>query len=73
MEAVIEVFKRVTGLYPIDGNGMCSKASEVKLSSVTFLVGYSQALSIIGKEGSRVRAIEESSGTTVGILSRGLL
>ncbi|WJZ85001.1 hypothetical protein VitviT2T_004571 [Vitis vinifera] len=71
MEAVIEVFKRVTGLYPIDGNGMCSKASEVKLSSVTFLVGYSQALSIIGKEGSRVRAIEESSGTTVGILSRG--
>ena len=73
MVAVIEVFKCVTGLSPIDGTGMYSKASEAKQSSFTFLVGHSQALAVIGKDGSTVRAIQESSGATVGVLSPGLL
>lgn len=73
MDAAIAVFKCVTGLFPTDGTGMYTKASEAKPSSVTFIVGYSQALTVIGKEGATIRAIEKSSDTTLGILSPGLL
>ncbi|RDX86151.1 RNA-binding KH domain-containing protein PEPPER [Mucuna pruriens] len=66
MEAVIRVFKRVSGLSEIDGE---NKASVVGFCSVRLLVASTQAINLIGKQGSLIKSIQENTGASVRVLS----
>ncbi|XP_042424668.1 RNA-binding KH domain-containing protein PEPPER-like [Zingiber officinale] len=62
MDAALRVFKRVNDISEDDGP---STPCSVKL-----LIASSQAISLIGKQGSSVKAIQENSGASVRILSK---
>ncbi|XP_068634408.1 RNA-binding KH domain-containing protein PEPPER-like [Aristolochia californica] len=63
MEAVLRVFKRITGLSEGDG-----EATGVGKCSIRLLVASSQAIYLIGKQGSVIKSIQESSGASVRVL-----
>ncbi|KAJ9162783.1 hypothetical protein P3X46_022530 [Hevea brasiliensis] len=67
MNAVIRIFKRVTGLP--EGDAEESGAAGIAFCSFRLLVASTQAISLIGKQGSVIRAIQESSGASVRVLS----
>ncbi|KAI3889525.1 hypothetical protein MKW92_001288 [Papaver armeniacum] len=66
MNAVIRVFRRITGLSETDGEG---SSSGVATCSFRLLVASSQAINLIGKQGSLIKSIQESSAATVRVLS----
>ncbi|KAK7388144.1 hypothetical protein VNO78_22951 [Psophocarpus tetragonolobus] len=66
MDAVIRVFKRVSGLSEIDSE---NKASGVAFCSVRLLVASTQAINLIGKQGSLIKSIQENTGASVRVLS----
>ncbi|KAJ8633827.1 hypothetical protein MRB53_027163 [Persea americana] len=65
--AVLRVFKRVNGIPEdeSDGTGLASTA----LCSVRLLVSSSQAINIIGKQGSVIKSIQESTGASMRVLT----
>ncbi|KAL0698335.1 hypothetical protein Bca4012_054457 [Brassica carinata] len=67
MEAVIRVFRRVSGLPDSDDDDVQNAGSAV--SSVRLLVASTQAINLIGKQGSSIKSIVENSGASVRILS----
>ncbi|KAF9616766.1 hypothetical protein IFM89_032319 [Coptis chinensis] len=66
MNAVLRVFKRINGLSETEGEGAGSSAAAC---SIRLLVASSQAINLIGKQGSQIKAIQESSGASVRVLS----
>ncbi|KAK9268978.1 hypothetical protein L1049_000745 [Liquidambar formosana] len=66
MDAVIRVFKRVNGLSESEGEG---KASGAAYCSIRLLVASTQAINLIGKQGSLIKSIQESTGAVVRVLS----
>ncbi|KAG4959134.1 hypothetical protein AAZX31_13G083800 [Glycine max] len=66
MDAVIRVFKRVSGFSEIDAK---NKASAVAFCSVRLLVASTQAINLIGKQGSLIKSIQENTGASVRVLS----
>lgn len=70
MDAVIRVFKRVTGLGEGDDK---SAADAAAFCSMRLLVASTQAISLIGKQGSTIKSIQESTGAVVRILPEGEL
>ncbi|XP_013725718.2 RNA-binding KH domain-containing protein PEPPER [Brassica napus] len=68
MEAVVRVFRRVSELPDNDDDDDVQKAGSA-VSSVRLLVASMQAISLIGKQGSSIKAIVENSGASVRILS----
>ncbi|RZC56825.1 hypothetical protein C5167_015684 [Papaver somniferum] len=66
MNAVIRVFRRITGLSETDGEG---SSSGIATCSFRLLVASSQAINLIGKQGSLIKSIQESSAATVRVLS----
>lgn len=70
MEAVVRVFRRVSGLPDSDDDEDLQNAG-VAFSSVRLLVASSQAINLIGKQGSSIKSIVENSGASVRILSDG--
>ncbi|CAG7884412.1 unnamed protein product [Brassica rapa] len=68
MEAVVRVFRRVSGLPDSDDDEDLQNAG-VAFSSVRLLVASSQAINLIGKQGSSIKSIVENSGASVRILS----
>ncbi|MCL7035060.1 hypothetical protein MKW94_023948 [Papaver nudicaule] len=66
MNAVIRVFRRITGLSETDGEGSSSGGA---VCSFRLLVASSQAINLIGKQGSLIKSIQESSAATVRVLS----
>ncbi|KAG4942513.1 hypothetical protein JHK85_047159 [Glycine max] len=66
MDAVIRVFKRVSGFSEIDAE---NKASAVAFCSVRLLVASTQAINLIGKQGSLIKSIQENTGASVRVLS----
>lgn len=70
MNAVIRVFRRITGLSETDGEG---SSSGIATCSFRLLVASSQAINLIGKQGSLIKSIQESSAATVRVLSGGML
>ncbi|KAI3929141.1 hypothetical protein MKX01_006377 [Papaver californicum] len=66
MNAVIRVFRRITGLSETDGEGSSSGGAAC---SFRLLVASSQAINLIGKQGSLIKSIQESSAATVRVLS----
>uniref|UniRef100_A0A1J3F7F2 Poly(RC)-binding protein 3 n=1 Tax=Noccaea caerulescens TaxID=107243 RepID=A0A1J3F7F2_NOCCA len=67
MDAVVRVFRRVSGLPDNDDDDVQNAGSA--FSSVRLLVASTQAINLIGKQGSLIKSIVESSGASVRILS----
>ncbi|KAI3701716.1 hypothetical protein L6452_26992 [Arctium lappa] len=65
MVAVIRVFKRVNGFPENEDGGVAS----VPFCSIRLLVPSMQAMSLIGKQGSSIKTIQETSGCSVRVLS----
>ncbi|KAM1087515.1 hypothetical protein ACFX15_012618 [Malus domestica] len=65
MDAVIRIFKRVSGLSESEGSG----AAGVAFCSIRLLVASTQAINLIGKQGSLIKSIQESTGSSVRVLS----
>ncbi|XP_022149911.1 RNA-binding KH domain-containing protein PEPPER [Momordica charantia] len=63
MDAVIRVFKRVSGFSENEDD---TKAS---FCSIRLLVASTQAINLIGKQGSLIKSIQESTGASVRVLS----
>ncbi|KAH0851211.1 LOW QUALITY PROTEIN: hypothetical protein HID58_094914, partial [Brassica napus] len=70
MEAVVRVVRRVSGLPDSDDDEDLQNAGGA-FSSVRLLVASSQAINLIGKQGSSIKSIVENSGASVRILSDG--
>ncbi|KAL4312422.1 hypothetical protein GQ457_01G049220 [Hibiscus cannabinus] len=66
MDAAIRVFKRVSG-FP--DNNTDAKAAGATFCSIRLLVASTQAISLIGKQGSVIKSLQESTGATVRVLS----
>lgn len=73
MDAVIRVFKRVSGLSETEGDGKAAGAAGVGFCSIRLLVASTQAINLIGKQGSSIKLIQESTGASVRVLSTGML
>ncbi|XP_023538336.1 RNA-binding KH domain-containing protein PEPPER-like [Cucurbita pepo subsp. pepo] len=63
MDAVLRIFKRVSGFSENEDE---AKAS---FCSVRLLVASTQAINLIGKQGSLIKSIQESTGASVRVLS----
>lgn len=68
MEAVVRVFRRIARLPDNDDDDQDAVSA---YSSVRLLVPGTQALSLIGKQGSIIKSIVQNSGASVRILSQG--
>ncbi|XP_028080131.1 RNA-binding KH domain-containing protein PEPPER-like [Camellia sinensis] len=66
MDAVIRVFKHVNGLPEREGDG---KVPGATFCSIRFLVASTQAINLIGKQGSSIKSIQESTGASIRVLS----
>lgn len=66
MDAVIRVFKKVSGL---SENEEPSGAAGLAFCSIRLLVASTQAINLIGKQGSLIKSIQESTGSSVRVLS----
>jgi len=70
MDAAIRIFKRVSGLSETDSEN--KGPAGVTHCSIRLLVASTQAISLIGKQGTIIRSIQESSGASVRVLSGGM-
>ncbi|KAK6147432.1 hypothetical protein DH2020_018344 [Rehmannia glutinosa] len=61
MDAIIRIFKRVNGLPENDGDGQTIGAAGAAFCSIRLLVASTQAISLIGKQGSLIKSIQEST------------
>lgn len=73
MDATLRVFKRVSGLSSAEESGTGSTPTMAAFCSVKLLVAASQAVHLIGKQGSTIKSIQESSGASVRVLTEGVL
>ena len=73
MDAAIRVFKRVSGLSEGEDEGKVLGAAGVAFCSIRLLVASTQAINLIGKQGSLIKSIQESTGASVRVLSGGTL
>ncbi|XP_059637507.1 RNA-binding KH domain-containing protein PEPPER [Cornus florida] len=69
MDATIKVFKRVSGLPESESDGKASGVAGVAFCSIRLLVASAQAINLIGKQGSIIKSIQESTGASVRVLS----
>ncbi|XP_061364684.1 RNA-binding KH domain-containing protein PEPPER-like [Gastrolobium bilobum] len=67
MDAVIRVFKRVSGLSETDAEN--KESAGITFCSIRLLVASTQAINLIGKQGSSIKSIQESTGASVRVLS----
>lgn len=73
MDAAIRVFKRVNGLSEGEVDDKASGPADVAYVSVRLLVASTQAINLIGKQGSLIKSIQESTGASARVLSGGML
>ncbi|PNX72677.1 poly (rC)-binding protein 3-like, partial [Trifolium pratense] len=73
MDAVIRIFKRVSGLTETDDSNTASGAAAAAFCSIRLLVASTQAINLIGKQGSSIKTIQENSGAAIRVLSGGML
>ncbi|KAG6770899.1 hypothetical protein POTOM_026600 [Populus tomentosa] len=71
MDAVMRVFKRVSGLSPGEGDNTSSAAAAAgsAFCSIRLLVASSQAINLIGKQGSIIKSIQENTGAAVHVMA----
>nr|KJB53719.1 hypothetical protein B456_009G002300 [Gossypium raimondii] len=65
MDAALRVFKRISGL---PDNERDPKAARAAFCSIRLLVAYTQAINLIGKQGSVIKSLQESTGASVRVL-----
>ncbi|TYH14910.1 hypothetical protein ES288_A05G002300v1 [Gossypium darwinii] len=65
MDAALRVFKRISGL---PDNERDAKAAGAAFCSIRLLVAYAQAINLIGKQGSVIKSLQESTGASVRVL-----
>ncbi|PKI56675.1 hypothetical protein CRG98_022925 [Punica granatum] len=70
MDAVTRVFKRVSGLPESEGDPKAASAAAA-FCSIRFLVASTQAINLIGKQGSLIKSIQENTGASVRVLPEG--
>ncbi|PRQ51810.1 putative K domain-containing protein [Rosa chinensis] len=73
MDAVIRVFKCVAGLSKSAGTAELFGAAGVVFCSIRLLVASTQGINLIGKQGSLIKSIQESTAASVRVLSGGML
>ncbi|XP_022729228.1 RNA-binding KH domain-containing protein PEPPER-like isoform X2 [Durio zibethinus] len=64
MDAAVRVFKRVVGLSTNEG-----EVAVAAFCSIRLLVASSQAINLIGKQGSTIKSIQEATDASVRVLS----
>ncbi|XP_022857209.1 RNA-binding KH domain-containing protein PEPPER-like [Olea europaea var. sylvestris] len=69
VDAVIRIFKRINGLPENYGDDEALGAAGIAFCSIRLLVASSQGISLIGKQGSLIKSIQESTGASIRILS----
>ncbi|XP_057466642.1 RNA-binding KH domain-containing protein PEPPER-like [Actinidia eriantha] len=69
MDAVIRVFKRVSGLPESECDIKAPGAAGVAFCSIRLLVASMQAIHLIGKQGSLIKSIQESTNASIRVLS----
>ncbi|XP_040371050.1 RNA-binding KH domain-containing protein PEPPER isoform X4 [Rosa chinensis] len=69
MDAVIRVFKCVAGLSKSAGTAELFGAAGVVFCSIRLLVASTQGINLIGKQGSLIKSIQESTAASVRVLS----
>lgn len=67
MDAAIRIFKSLHGL----PDGEAPDAAGAAFCLIRLIVASAQATSLIGKQGSVIKLIQESSGASVRVLSNG--
>ncbi|RYR13712.1 hypothetical protein Ahy_B04g070558 isoform E [Arachis hypogaea] len=67
MDATIRIFKRISGLSETDSDNKGSAG--VVFCSIRLLVASTQAVNLIGKQGSLIKSMQESSGASIRVLS----
>ena len=73
MDAILRIFKRISGLSETDDSNTISGAAGVAFCSIRLLVASTQAINLIGKQGSSIKAIQENTGVVIKVLSGGML
>lgn len=68
MDAAVRVFKRVVGLSTNEGD-----VAGGAFCSIRLLVASSQAINLIGKQGSTIKSIQEATDASVRVLSEGAI
>ncbi|GLT85135.1 hypothetical protein SLE2022_033340 [Rubroshorea leprosula] len=69
IDAAVRVFKRVSGLSTLDGDTTVPPAAGTTFCSIKLMVASAQAINLIGKQGSIIKSIQESTGAALRILS----
>ncbi|OAY53513.1 RNA-binding KH domain-containing protein PEPPER [Manihot esculenta] len=69
MDAVLRVFKRVSGLSDGEADSMGAAVAGAAFCSIRLLVASSQAINLIGKQGSTIKSIQENTGSVVRVLA----
>lgn len=72
MDAVVRIFKRVSGLSETDAENKESAAG-LAFCSIRLLVASTQAINLIGKQGSLIKSIQENTSASVRVLSGGMI
>lgn len=70
MDAVLRVFKRINGMSEGEDDGAASASTG--MCSVRLLVASPQAINLIGKQGSLIKSIQESTGASMRVLTGGM-
>ncbi|XP_051131998.1 RNA-binding KH domain-containing protein PEPPER [Andrographis paniculata] len=68
VDAAIRIFKRVNALPENDGDASSIATSGTAFCSIRFLVASTQAISLIGKQGSLIKSIQENTNASVRVL-----
>ncbi|CAK7345723.1 unnamed protein product [Dovyalis caffra] len=71
MDAAIRIFKHVSGLP--EGDAEVSAAAGIAFCSIRLLVASTQAISLIGKQGSIIKSIQEKTKASVRIMSEAVV
>lgn len=69
MDAVLRIAKRVNGLPESDEDVKLSGPASIAFCSIKLLVPSPHATNLIGKQGSTIKSIQESSGASIRVLS----
>ena len=72
MEAVLRIFKRINGIPEPGTDNMASGAQVPALCAIRLLIVSSQAVNLIGKQGSCIKSIQEASGATIRVITPGM-
>lgn len=69
MDAALRIFKRVNSISDTGADGAAQASSTPATCSVRLLVPATQAINLIGKQGSSIKAIQESTNAMIRVIT----